>query len=357
MSQIPPTITGPTLAIACALVLAMGGVPSFAQDTPPPVVLPLPAENIDLPVEVIASYPAGTFLEGLAFAPDGTLLVSVGTEGEIVRVEMDGTVETVARLPLALGGLGAEIAGTLVIAGDGTIYPTAIVPGGTGPNNGVWRIDADGSSALLAKLPDGAIANGIAMGPEGDLYTADSVGGRIFRVDRDRGTATVWVADDRLAARSGSIIPGINGIAYWNSAFTVSVPDRGIILNIDRKGDGTAGAFTVIAEVVPGDGIALDTNGAVYATTHPFNTVTRVTPDGQRQTIATAEDGIVGPTDVAFGVSQGDEGSLYVVTDGGLFESLMIPGTPLQDALVLRIQTGRTGAHSGWRIAGPYNAQ
>lgn len=336
---------------ASAVMAAMLCATAAPAQEPPALIVPLPAEDVDHTVEVIATFPPGTFLEGVAFAPDGGLLVSNGTAGEIVRVGMDGAVEVVATLPLALGGLGAEIAGTLVIGADGAIFATAIVPSATGSNNGVWRIAPDTAPVLFARLPDGAIANGIAMGPSGDLYTADSIGGRVFRIDRKTGTATVWAEDARLAARLGSPIPGVNGIAYRKGAFTVSVPDRGTILRIAITGNGSAGAIETIGEGAPGDGIALDVRGDVYVTTHPFDTVVRIDATGRRETVATAEDGVVGPTDAAFGTAPGDQSNLYVVTDGGLFAALLNPSITLQEARVSRISVGRDGAPSGWRIA------
>jgi hypothetical protein len=59
--------------------------------------------------------------------------------------------------------------------------------------------------------------------------------------------------------------------------------------------------------------------GTLYITTHPFNTVVRVTQDGRRDIVANATQGIIGATDAAFGVLPSDRDTLYVVTDGGAF--------------------------------------
>ena len=83
--------------------------------------------------------------------------------------------------------------------------------------------------------------------------------------------------------------------------------------------DGKLGAPTVFASGIPGDDFAIDKEGSLYVTTHPFNTIVRVKQDGSRNIIADASQGIIGATDAAFGTTPGDENTLYVATDGGAF--------------------------------------
>jgi hypothetical protein len=78
----------------------------------------------------------------------------------------------------------------------------------------------------------------------------------------------------------------------------------------------------------------------LYGTTHVYNSVVKITPDGQITTIATAEQGVAGSTALAFGRSAGDNTSLYVTTNGGM--SLPLP-TGLEAAKVVRLEVGVEG--------------
>ena len=50
-------------------------------------------------------------------------------------------------------------------------------------------------------LPPEAAPNGITLGPDGDVYVADSLLGRVWRVPAGGGDAVVWVENDLLAPR------------------------------------------------------------------------------------------------------------------------------------------------------------
>ncbi|MEZ5930276.1 MAG: hypothetical protein R3C55_17595 [Parvularculaceae bacterium] len=85
---------------------------------------------------------------------------------------------------------------------------------------------------------------------------------------------------------------------------------------IGKKGE--SGNAELVAHGAPGDDFDFDRNDAAYITTHPFNSVLKVTDKGVESVIANAEDGVIGPTSAA--IVDTDNGSaLYVVTDGGLY--------------------------------------
>jgi sugar lactone lactonase YvrE len=90
---------------------------------------------------------------------------------------------------------------------------------------------------------------------------------------------------------------------------------------------------------VPTDDFAFDRAGNLYVTTHPFNSIVRVRPDGQHELLAGVAEGVSGPTDATFGTVPGDVGALFVVTDGGLLE-----GRPLEEQrpALLRLDVGAT---------------
>lgn len=75
----------------------------------------------------------------------------------------------------------------------------------------------------------------------------------------------------------------------------------------------------MIARGIPDDDFAIGHDGSLFTTTHPYDTIVRVSPKGQRTLIGRAAQHIIGATDAVFGTSQQDRDTLYVVTDGGAF--------------------------------------
>lgn len=125
---------------------------------------------------------------------------------------------------------------------------------------------------------------------------------------------------------------------FFKDELYLTVSEKLTIYRIPVLADGGAGPATVYAEGIGGDNIAFDQKGNLYVTTDPFNTVVVVRPDGTQRTIASAEDGLDGPSAVAFGTRSGEEDVLYI-TNLAIFSavkrpSLMrmhigIPGKPL----------------------------
>ncbi len=71
------------------------------------------------------------------------------------------------------------------------------------------------------------------------------------------------------------------------------------------------------------DDFAIDDDGTIYATTHIYNSVLKITQEGKITIIGEAEQGLAGSTAVAFGKNN-DKNSIYVTTNGGM--SLPLPG-------------------------------
>jgi uncharacterized protein (TIGR03437 family) len=144
---------------------------------------------------------------GIAAAPDGNLYIA-DTENHRVRVvHLDGTIATIAGTGVAGDagdgsaaleaqlkapqGVFAAPDGSLYIAdtgnnrirrvtADGLIHPFA----GTGHTG----FSGDGSAALLAEM---YMPTGLAMGPDGSLYFADTANNRIRRIDPSGNIETV----------------------------------------------------------------------------------------------------------------------------------------------------------------------
>ena len=269
----------------------------------------------------IKAYEEGLWLEGVAAGPDGTLYLS-GNKGEnyVTGDKSQVHARIIARAPN--GGESdffqlpqGSTAGVIAFDASGRMYMT-----GQGEQLGVWRLSGQGKGELFAKLPEGAWPNGLTAGPDAQLYVADAALGVIWRINPETGASSRAIEADALRARPFiALAPGANGLEFFGRDLYVTVSDAGRVLKFHLNPDGSFGRPAIVAEGIPGDDLAIDQQGNLYITTHPFNTVVRVSQDGKRSLIADASQGVTGATDVSLGVLPGDRDTLYVSTDGGAF--------------------------------------
>lgn len=275
-----------------------------------------------VPWRVIKTYDEGLWFEGIAVGEDGTLYLSGNrnldfsrsdyyhdAQGELIARKPDGSEYLLFKTPKGL------TSGVPVTAPDHSIYLTS-----HGDTSFIWHIDHTGKVLQRSQLPGGAWPNGIDFGPDGMIYSPDSNLGLIWRVDPKNGKAEVALRDPALQARSFvALAPGANGLHFKGRDMLVTVSDRATVLRYTMDEQGGFGAASVIASGIPGDDFAIGQDGSLFITTHPYNTVVRVLPGGERAIIGKQEQHIVGATDAVFGKSAQDRGILYVVTDGGAF--------------------------------------
>ena len=264
------------------------------------------------PATTLATWPETTFLESIAISHDGTLWIANKEGARIERVAPNGSRSDFASLPEGITGVE--------LAGDGGLFATGRAKG---KPETVYHVDAQGRVEILVQLPEAKFLNGLARISPHTLLVADSSAKTIWKIDIASRTASRWLQHDWLGHRDAShefpantFIPGANGIKRFKDAIYASSTDRGIIVRIPIRSDGSAGEPVVWAKDLVIDDFAFDADGALYGTTHPLSTVVRVRADGSRSTIATGAEGVIGATAVAFGTRPGDERSLYVVGNG-----------------------------------------
>ena len=143
---------------------------------------------------------------GVAVGPDGSLYIADRANSRIRRVGPDGTISTVAGTGTeGFGGDGGPATQALVY------YPRGVAVGPDGSlyiadttNNRIRRVGPDGTISTVAGTGtegfggDGGPATqallkpmGVALGPDGSLYIADSHNYRIRRVDPKGTISTV----------------------------------------------------------------------------------------------------------------------------------------------------------------------
>jgi hypothetical protein len=297
---------------------------------------------------------------GLKFGPDGNLYVAEGGAGgnissvgkcgqvkapvgpytgdftsRISKVAPDGTVTTVVdHLPssqtsAALGGLVSGVADVAfvgrtlyaILAGAGCSHGLA------GTNNGVLRVNSDGSTTMIANLSDFVKKNKVAnpnpgdFEPDGTWYSMVPARGTLFAIEPNHGEldaispsgGITRVAD--ISQIQGHIVPTAltfrSGNFYVGNLDTFPIKDGSSkILKITLAGDITT-IFINLSDIL---GLAFDNKSRLYVlentTGNPSPTpgtgkILRVNGKNNYTEIAT---GLSLPTAMTFG----PDGNLYV---------------------------------------------
>lgn len=273
--------------------------------------------------------------ENLAIDENGVLYFGIATDpGEVYAVLPEQTQETdltladlerVVRFPSGTRVIGVEV------VPDGTLY---VAVSSSGEDNGVWRIPRDGREPSLYAAITG-FANDVLYDPTGDrLLVSESMGGAVYEVPLDAEdpatAASVWVgtAEDNNDAPLDTASFGANGLTFGDDG-TVYVavtrvhetegdpntqPVRGRLIRVPVEDDGSAGEPEVFVEseaILGADG--LTARGAdLYVAANALNQVVEVTPEGEPSTIASADDGLVFPSDVVFGTTAEQQDTLFI---------------------------------------------
>jgi RHS repeat-associated protein len=241
----------------------------------------------------------------MVMAPDGSMYIADQQNERVRRVDPDGIITTVA---------------------------------GTG-NDGY---NGDGGQATEAELNS---PTGVAIGPDGSLYIADHQNNRIRQVTPDGIITTVAGNGDRGYGGDGGrataaqlyypmgIAVGPDGSLYIADSFNHRVrrvaPD-GIIAT--AVGDGTAGSGgdggpATSAQLAEPRDVALDSDGNLYVCDWSTNVIRRVTTDGIISTMAgnrlmsSGFSGDGGPATEArmnnpTGVATSADGVVYIADSG-----------------------------------------
>ncbi len=283
-----------------------------------------------VPARTLAEFPVNTFLESIVVSADNTLFITSHDEGKVIRIGADGVPTVHATIAGKATGLAAISDGSLLLSGWDE-QDTSVV----------WQITEAGAATLLVSLPDAIFLNGLTR-LSGDRYLiADSYRGAIWELNLAQGTVQIWL-EHPLLARSNpeNPTPAVNGLKIFEDVLYASNTQNAQIVRIPLQANHQPGEPEIFVQNANIDDFAFDKTGNLYGTTHVFNSVVKIAPDGGITTIAQAGQGMTGTTAVAFGKTEGSLSSLYVTTNGGMS---FPPPTGIEVAKVVRLEVGVEG--------------
>jgi streptogramin lyase len=240
---------------------------------------------------------AGQTPEDVVVEPDGSADISLSVADEAVRVGRDGTTRLLGQLPKtgACPQSSAALSLGIARAKDGTVF---LVDCAGSADTGVWRLSPGRAPVQIAALPPNGFPNDMVLDEShGQLYIADSALATVWRVPIHGGAPVAWVSDASLARVS---FIGANGIAVHDDAVWVSNTDKGTIVRIPIRPDGTAGQAQI---VVTGAGLIdnltfLPGTDVILAALVVANQIVAI-QDGHTRVLLTAADGLSSPTALA----------------------------------------------------------
>lgn len=290
----------------------------------PPIFAETTRKIID--AKTIAEFPVNTFLENIAVNKKGDLFITSLEDGKIHRISNDGTKREFAKIDGKVAGLAFDKKENLIVSGWAN---------GTTP--GVFIISKKGRLESSTPISGAIFLNGVTWLKDNRFLIADSYKGTIWEFDTKTKTAKVWLENEMLArSNEKNPFPAVNGLKNFKNTLYATNTERQQILRIPVLANGSAGKPEIWLEKINGDDFAFDTNGNLFVTTHVYNSVLRIEPNGK--TTVVAENGnIIGNTSLAFGSGK-NKNTIFVVTNGGIS---FPPKEGVQTAKVVKIEIGK----------------
>ncbi|MDX2217281.1 MAG: hypothetical protein SFY66_28700 [Oculatellaceae cyanobacterium bins.114] len=297
----------------------------------PPIFAETPIALV--PAKAIAEFPVNTFLESIAVSSDNKIFITSHYDGSIWRIEADHPPILHAKIAGKATGLAFLPNGNLLLSGwDEQNVST------------LFTIAPTGETSVLATLPDALFLNGITLLDSDRLLIADSYKGAIWQLNISEKTVQVWLEHPHLARSSpDQVFPAVNGLKIFEGVLYASNTEKMQLVKIPIV-DGQPGEPGVFVTPINLDDFAFDQQGNLYGTTHVYNSVVRIAPEGTVTIIAAAAEGLSGSTALAFGKGEGDRTSVYVTTNGGMS---FPPPTGVEPGRVVRLDVGIPGLQLG----------
>jgi hypothetical protein len=250
-------------------VTEASGLPPIYTDTPVALV----------PHDIIATFPVNTFLENLAIAADGTLFVTNHEVGQILQISPGGQPDILVSVEGKVTGIAIAPDGNLILTGwNAEGIPILL------------SVSLQGTVEILATLPEAQFLNGITPLNTHQFVTADSYRGCIWQYDWNTCEVSLWLEHPLLArSQPDNPFPAANGIKRVGDTLYVSNTEQMCLLKIPLAGGDRPGEPGVFVTPTNIDDFAFDVVGNLYAATHIYNSVLRISPAGETTIIAQAD--------------------------------------------------------------------
>ncbi|TPX12638.1 uncharacterized protein E0L32_000815 [Thyridium curvatum] len=343
--------------VILATIGAVRAAPTTAEPSTP--------AGLPLPVSTVYSFPKGSFVENLAVRSNGEILVTRTTSAELVLLDPQRPGCAVPVYNFTKAGLSGMTGITeyapdvfAVLAGDYHFGKSVGVGSWT-----LFSLDMRGvklSQAAcglaggnlprvrkVALVKESQLLNGLAAHGK-YVLASDTFAGLIYRVDMSTGDYSVAINATYLSKLKTP--HGVNGIRIVGDTLYAANSGQSILVKVPITENGAeAGPYTVIAHnkgpVDHWDDFAVDSEGGIWAVTASGNTLVRITPDGNTQTVVAGNlnsTAIAEGSSAQFGRGSCDSNVLYVTTVGGLLGP--INGTVVIPGALVSVDTEKRGA-------------
>lgn len=234
----------------------------------------------------IYAFGGKTFIENIAVRADGILLLSTFENGRLYSLDPSAahpTAELVAEFPGSNGITG-------VVANSPDTFTV------TGGDHGLFQFTrgsmkaytvtfpGPGQAAIVrtvADIPDTEMLNGLVALPSHPhiVLSADSIGGRVYRINTVTGAVDVAFSDERFGPTATTPL-GMNGIKIFDSKLYFANSAQGFFGYVPISPDGSkVGDIEVIAHLPGEPSVAftyddfdistpVDGNPTAYVATH-----------------------------------------------------------------------------------------
>ncbi|KAI0876616.1 hypothetical protein GGS24DRAFT_450926 [Hypoxylon argillaceum] len=280
---------------------------------------------------VVFQFPNRAFIENLHVLHNGHILFSTLTSGNLYILNPKSSNPSPVIVVSLVGSTGLT---GIVPLGQGRYAISGGIHSSFSFVRGSMRLyvvsmessDPAGAEVTdIIPVPDTSMMNGMVALPNRPhtVLSADSIDGRIYRVNTETKEVSVAFADPALAPGDSPGIPfGANGLKLRGGYlyFTNSALGTYARVSIDDNGDKT-GNVEVLATLGSAaspsnayDDFDFDAQGNVYIAVHSAS-INRVTPNGEQSLFAGGSDSTTfkEPTSVAMAE---DGKSIYVTTGG-----------------------------------------
>lgn len=289
-----------------------------------------------VPVSIAADLDPGSAsgirIEGLVADRNGRLYTADLDSRRFYRVTPEtGAVEVLGTLPRTASGMAFDSGGNLYMAsGDVVLRVPAAQLAGT-------SIDPAAVQTFAQNVPG---ANGLAFDGAGNLYVSGGNTGNIYLVS-PTGTVTIFASgftSDRQEQRIST-----NGLAFGPDGRLYSAnTGSGAIDRITLKPEGgvhVVERFVTSPLLFGADGITFAANGDLYVAANERNAIVKVTPAGQVSDVAS--NGNTGPLE--FPASPAFAGNALYASNFDLPRGANAPPEPGVGASIARIEVGVGG--------------